>query len=193
MRRTSLTRIGRSSNQREQTGFLSKSPPSVQVLAIIVALVLTGGLIVTNSIGLFRNPAPQFVGRGLYVVDKTRNIEWMRCTVGQRWSGAGCTGRIMALSHSEASEAITMASRQLGSGWRLPDHQELKSLLCAKCGPPQIDPLFFPDTGKRPYWSSQKVFISPRNFWSVNFLTGHSYTGFFPDQALAIRLVRDLH
>ena len=35
------------------------------------------------------------------VIDLTHNIEWMRCSVGQIWSGAVCTGDAMPLNHDE--------------------------------------------------------------------------------------------
>ena len=125
------------------------------------------------------------------VIDLTHNIEWMRCSVGQIWSGAVCTGDAMPLNHDEVSKAIVIAQEQLGPGWRLPSREELEYLVCDICAPVKIELDSFPNTMAEPYWTGEINGMASRHIWSVNFMTGHSYGRFFPYQRLMVRLVRD--
>lgn len=131
--------------------------------------------------------------RGLLVQDLTGGIEWMRCTVGQVWDPTieTCTGDAVKLNHDEILQAIDQANDKLGDGWRLPNRSELEGLVCSSCPPPKINATLFPRTQSEPYWTSQRNFWSPKNYWSVNFMTGDTYGRFFPQQRLMVRLVRD--
>jgi len=42
-----------------------------------------------------------------------------------------------------------------------------------------------------PYWTGEVNGFAARHFWSVNFMTGYTYGRFFPQQELAVRLLRD--
>ena len=97
---------------------------------------------------------------------------------------------MLRLTQYEVAEAIQIANRELGGIWRLPTRKELEFLVCKSCPAPKIDKFVFPGTVSEPYWTGQRNWISPKNFWSVNFMTGHSYGRFFPYQRLAVRLVR---
>ncbi|WP_438960409.1 DUF1566 domain-containing protein [Nereida sp.] len=151
----------------------------------------------------------QFYERGNTVDDLTQGVTWLRCSVGQRWQTdtAQCIGEAKRLNFEEIEQVIVQANEQLGGEWRLPTKAELQQLLCEKCiskavrdndpneeeklVPAMIDQSVFPNTAAEPYWSSTKNWIAPRNRWSVNFMTGDSYGRFFPEQRLAVRLLRD--
>ena len=81
--------------------------------------------------------------------------------------------------------AISEAKRQLGGNWRLPTRQELESLVCEECTAPKINSKYFPKISPEAYWTSDKNTLNPKTFWSVNFMTGHSYSRFFPYQSSA--------
>lgn len=135
----------------------------------------------------------QYYERDHLVKDLARGIEWIRCSVGQRWDPEleTCWGEAVRLNHEEIAQVIEQANLQLGNGWRLPSLDELQSLVCAECDPPKIDPSLFPNTMAEPYWTRDKNFWSPRNYWTVSFMTGNRYGRFFPDQRMMVRLVRD--
>lgn len=137
--------------------------------------------------------AAQYYERDHIVTDLALGIEWLRCSVGQRWNPEAeiCRGEAVHLNHQEIAQVIEQANEQLGAGWRLPWRDELESLVCPECEPPKIDSLLFPNTLEEPYWTGEKNFWSPRNYWTVNFMTGHSYGRFFPEQKMLVRLVRD--
>jgi len=132
-----------------------------------------------------------YLVRDHLVVDLRNGLEWMRCSVGQIYEEGICTGEAVKLSHAEIAQAIKIANTELGGFWRLPSKAELKLLVCESCSPPKIEKTIFPQTMSEPYWTGDQNWISPKNYWSVNFMTGHSYARFFPEQQLAVRLVRE--
>ena len=143
------------------------------------------------SIYLTYTASAQFIGRQHTVKDLNNGTTWPRCSVGQAWDPAldTCTGEIVKLDHSQITYAIREAKRQLGGNWRLPTHAELESLICEDCPPPKINSKHFPNMSAEAYWTGDKNALNPKTFWSVNFMTGHSYSRFFPYQFLPVLLV----
>jgi len=135
----------------------------------------------------------QYYERDHLVKDLALGIEWMRCSVGQRWDTEQeiCWGEAIRLNHEEILQVIEQANAQLGDGWRLPNLDELQSLVCPECEPPKIDALLFPNTMAEPYWTGEQNFWSSRNYWTVSFMTGDRFGRFFPDQRMMVRLVRE--
>ena len=143
------------------------------------------------SIYLTYTASAQFIGRQHTVKDLNNGTTWLRCSVGQAWDPAldTCTGEIVKLDHNQITYAIREAKRQLGGNWRLPTHAELESLICEDCPPPKINSKHFPNMSAEAYWTGDKNALNPKTFWSVNFMTGHSYSRFFPYQFLPVLLV----
>ena len=133
----------------------------------------------------------QFLTRDHLIIDLQSGVEWMRCSVGQQWNGTSCEGDIIRLNHDDVAKAIVIANEQLGGNWRLPTRKELEGLVCAACESIKIDSDSFPQTVPEPYWTGEVNGFAARHFWSVNFMTGYTYGRFFPQQELAVRLVRD--
>jgi len=132
-----------------------------------------------------------FMVRDHLVIDLQNGVEWMRCSVGQVWSGSDCEGKALQLTQEDAAKAIIIANEQLGPGWRLPSRTELETLVCDECAPVKIELDSFPDTLAEPYWTGEINGFAPRHIWTVNFMTGHTYGRFFPTQEVLVRLVRD--
>jgi hypothetical protein len=153
----------------------------------LAGLILSLGLWLTASVA----NAANFMTRDHLVIDLRHGIEWLRCSVGQVWDGASCSGEVMTLDHAQIEQAINLANEQLGGNWRLPDREELEGLVCPTCGPPQIDAEIFPGTSGEPYWTGQVNNIARRFYYSVNFLNGWTFGRFLPTKQLAVRLVRD--
>ena len=133
----------------------------------------------------------RFVTQEHIVVDLENKIEWLRCSVGQRWNGNECLGNIVNLSLDMVPKALEIANEQLGGDWRLPSKMELKSIVCKKCPSPKIDKNIFPNTDNAPYWTGDRSIFNSKFYVSVNFHTGFSFNRFSPIKELAVRLVRD--
>ena len=152
--------------------------------------IISGVLAVAMPV-IAQTPADEaYVIKDDRVIDLRSGVEWLRCTVGQQFNEGACTGEVLRLTQDEAAEAIQVANRELGGIWRLPTLEELEFLVCESCPAPKINKSVFPGTVAEPYWTGQRNWISPKNVWSVNFMTGHTYGRFFPYQRLAVRLVR---
>ena len=135
--------------------------------------------------------AANYLARDHLVVDLRHGVDWLRCTVGQVWNGAGCEGDTVRLNHEDIEIAIKQAGDQLGGNWRLPRLNELEDLLCKSCQRPLIDSEIFPGTEPEPYWTGEQNSMSKQHYFSVNFFNGWIYGRFSPTQSLAVRLVRD--
>jgi len=135
--------------------------------------------------------ASHYLVREHIVLDLRSGVEWLRCSVGQIYSKGLCEGEIARFSLDQMDDVIKLANEELGGRWRLPTKKELALLVCDECPAPRIEKTIFPQTGAEPYWTGQKNWFSPKNYWSVNFMTGHSYARSFPEKPLAVRLVRD--
>jgi len=135
----------------------------------------------------------QFFEEGHLIRDVRNNITWLRCSVGQRWDydTGRCFGKVVKLSQDEIKEALAQADKQLGGKWRLPSVEELETLICDQCEPPKIRKKYFPNIEREAYWTGSKNFFNSRMYWSVNFMTGHSYSRFFSYQKLPLLIVRE--
>ena len=133
----------------------------------------------------------RFITKEHVVIDLERQIEWLRCSVGQRWNGNECIGNIINLSQDMVPKALEIANEQLGGTWRLPSKAELTSLVCKECPSPKINKEIFPNTDNAPYWTGDRSFFNSKFYVSVNFHTGFSFNRFSPIKELAVRLVRD--
>lgn len=90
------------------------------------------------------------------VYDKTSDLTWMRCSLGQKWKqGTGCVGSVMTFTFTEAQEQTTQQ-------WRVPSRVELDTLVdrerMKKFVSPTIDVHAFPDMDMKHlvYWTSTR-------------------------------------
>ena len=150
-------------------------------------------LILSFKISAFNvSQASSFYAKDHMVRDLKNNVIWLRCSVGQQWNGENCIGDVILMDHETIKLAIIIANEQLGGNWRLPNLEELSSLVCQEC---QRGEKFykktFPNTAPRAYWTGERNELVKRSYWTVNFFTGHNYGRFFPEQKMAVRLVKD--
>jgi hypothetical protein len=85
--------------------------------------------------------------------DMKTGLMWMRCALGQTWTGATCTGTVSKYVWSDAlaqAQAATFASH---SDWRVPNVKELLSIVERSCAP-AINSEIFPATSTWSYWTS---------------------------------------
>lgn len=117
------------------------------------------------------------------VTDKFTGLQWARCSLGQVFEKGLCKGEAHQLPWAIVSLVIE-------KGWRLPEIDELNSLVELRCIRAAINATFFPNTMPAAYWSATRFINKDGDFWQVNFLHGESSSE-PADTAAYVRLVRD--
>ncbi len=151
-------------------------------------IFLTVSLLLTASVA----SADDWKTEGRYkikdglVKDTKTGLMWMRCSLGQKWDGSTCQGEATRYSWEKAMEAPEQFEYASYKDWRVPSHDELKSLAQCSGGQPNkldkwhsqcdgdyasptIVQTAFPQTPGSWFWSS-----SPETddwFWSFPFTT----------------------
>ncbi len=118
------------------------------------------------------------------VTDISTGLIWKRCAEGQSWANNTCTGTATQFTWQEALQG---AAKQ--SGWRLPNKNELASLLEERCVSPAINVQLFPETPASGFWSSSPYANYTDYAWLVYFSyssVGDDYKG----HKYAVRLAR---
>lgn len=123
------------------------------------------------------------------VQDQATGLMWKQCAEGL--SGFGCSGGEAATLGWEGAQQQGRSSRFAGySDWRLPDREELLSLLESRCLGMDIDGVSFPNTPAGRFWTSTPASYYPGSAWRVHFVDGSIDYGTKRDRAY-VRLVRD--
>jgi len=144
------------------------------------------------------------------VTDIDKGLVWMRCSVGQSWTGRGCDGDARLLNWDRAKKVVDEFNREGKGDWRLPTQPELYSLTYCSTGRrtdfnidglgggcvgdfqvPTILLSVFPDTPAGNFWSSTPHANLSYSAWGVAFRTGYTGVGGRSDFT-HVRLVRDL-
>jgi len=96
----------------------------------------------------------------------------MRCTLGQTWSGATCTGSPTPYVWADALAAAQSSSFAGHTDWRIPNVKELLSIVERRCSP-AINDTVFPATFPGVYWTSSPNVAGPGvNAVTVSFSQG---------------------
>ena len=113
-------------------------------------------------------------------------LMWMRCSLGQSWNGSTCTGtaaiatwqgalQLAADINSDGSDADNDGQPGFAgyTDWRLPNRNELESIVEESCWSPAINAAVFPGTPSSWFWSSSPYAYDSDNAWYVNFNYGY--------------------
>jgi len=143
-----------------------------------------------NADILITRPDSLYTDHDDTVSDNKVGLMWQKCTLGL--TGPNCATEAAALILTwQAALAAANENTDYGySDWRLPNKNELESLLEDACFSPAINETLFPNTQSNPYWSSSPYAGNSASAWGVNFLNGYvgdydKYRGGY------VRLVRD--
>ena len=123
------------------------------------------------------------------VTDKITDLQWQRCSEGQTWDGAACTGNATTYTWQVALQLADGASYAGHSDWRLPNIKELASIVELACYDPAIDLQPFPGTPSGWYWSSTPDPYSWGHADVVSFYAGDAIDE-GKDQLHQVRVVR---
>ncbi len=155
----------------------------------LLALVL---LLISLSANAYTDGRYVIHTEGSMVLDKTTNLVWQRCSVGQTWNGNTCIGEAKTFTFDQAQQLSQ-------DGWRVPTIRELQSLRYCSTGfytkdmidledggetvplncndnaiKPTINTAVFPNTQKW-YWSSSPDVGNSDYAWDVYFYVGYVY------------------
>lgn len=141
----------------------------------------------TNPAILPSTPSDDFQIVAGGIAQHTRTgLDWQRCAVGQAWSGDTCVGESELMTWQEA---LAFANAQ--DGWRLPNVQELASIVEHCRSEPAINRNVFPETRPAGHWSSSPTATSFNSgIRTVQFFGGFGQ-GTGGSNPAAARLVRD--
>lgn len=136
-------------------------------------------------------PIARYTVAGELVSDTYTGLMWKKCSEGL--SGSDCaTGAAVSLSWQDALKRVATvnSSGSLGhSDWRLPNRNELASLVERQCVSPAINFTIFPGTPAQGFWTSTPYALNGILAWNVGFDVGDVAP--LPKTALrSLRLVR---
>ncbi|WP_175534518.1 Lcl C-terminal domain-containing protein [Thiocapsa roseopersicina] len=102
------------------------------------------------------------------MTDVVAQLMWMRCSVGQTWSGGTCLGEAAAYGWEAAQEvasALNANGSRFFNDWRIPKLRELAMIAERQCENPRINLTVFPNT-------------PPSLFWTDSLRPGEGFEGF---------------
>jgi len=124
-------------------------------------------------------------------VDNTTGLMWMRCSLGQKWDGNTCSGTAKTFSWAEGLKVAAGYEFSGYADWRLPNKNELESIVEDRCFSPAINAEVFPATPLAYFWSSSPYAAVSHGAWSVDFVYG-TVNASVKSGLMHIRLVREV-
>lgn len=126
------------------------------------------------------------------VSDNTTGLMWMRCSLGQTWDGKTCAGSATGFAWGTA---LQTAQKQEFAGykdWRVPNKNELESIIEERCASPMINATIFPATPPIYFWTSSPYAGQAHAAWSIDFAYGSVNASVKSGGNLHVRLVRNV-
>ncbi len=104
-------------------------------------------------------------------------LMWMRCSLGQTWNGTTCSREASRYTWAEALQAAQDTQFAGYTDWRLPNFNELFSIVELSCYEPAINAAVFPNTpfgweNRERFWSSSPDAANSGVAWNVRFDNG---------------------
>lgn len=158
-------------------------------LCFLGNVVANGNCTNENTAIPFSTPSSDFtVHNNGTVTHNATGLMWMRCSIGQTWQGERCTG---VASKFTWQQALTQDGTNYAgySDWRLPNKNELASIVELRCYNTSINGDIFPDTPSSWFWSSSPSYHTSNFAWYVHFYYGGFHT-YSKGDDYHVRLVR---
>lgn len=110
------------------------------------------------------------------VTHKTTGLMWKVCSEGQNYNNGLCEGGLNKVNWKSALEKAESSTYASHSDWRLPNINELNSIVELACQDPAVNEAVFPSTSSRAYWTSSPYAGSGATAWAIKFFSGTSFT-----------------
>lgn len=122
-------------------------------------------------------PNSRFTVQAGTATDSHTGLMWLRCSLGQKWSESlnTCTANFDVANKFTWNDALTITPTYQAQGfddWRLPNKNELSSIVDRACTGPAVNETIFPGTLNAGYWSSTPGRREEGYAWHVDFTTG---------------------
>ena len=92
------------------------------------------------------------------LTDTQSKLTWMRCSLGQVWTGATCTGAPGSFTWQSAQDEANKLDHEGGYAqhvdWRVPHIPELATIAERQCANPRINLTLFPATPTVYFWTA---------------------------------------
>lgn len=152
--------------------------PRAALLTMLTALVAPLAHAACNTSNIAADtPDARFIVAADTVTDSATGLVWKRCAEGL--SGTACaTGAALTATWGDALArvaTVNAASSTLGVGsadWRLPNRNELASLVERQCSAPAINASVFPATPAQSFWSASPYTLNALLAWYVDYNVG---------------------
>jgi len=112
-------------------------------------------------------------------LDTSTGLQWARCALGQEWDPdtENCTGSAQNHNWLTALQGAVAANESEDGlhgydDWRLPNIQELRSIVENRCSAPAMNPDIFSGAPDGRAWSASPSSKDSSQVWAVNFSTG---------------------
>lgn len=139
------------------------------------------------------SPSTRFVSESDgTTVDQLTQLMWMRCSLGQSWTGQSCRGqadRLTWIESSAAAERMNRGGSHFYNDWRVPSLRELATVAERQCTRPRINLQIFPGTPAAGFWSGTASLQDKGQAYSLDFDAGGIQQA-AQDAVLHVRLVR---
>jgi len=135
-------------------------------------------------------PSEDFRDRpdGTVLHHPTRLI-WQRCALGQSWDGTSCSGQAQLMNWETALQTSQNHVQADADDWRIPNRNELASIVETRCHSPAINGEVFPATPSEWFWTSSPNSANGDQAWVVTFTDGELQPAAISGE-YAVRLVR---
>ena len=126
------------------------------------------------------------------VTDTVTGLMWKQCSEGQSYSGGDCDGDASNYNWELALQqpaSVNSGGYAGHSDWRLPNINELASLVARDRYGPSINLERFPSTPAAWFWSSSPFANYSINAWKLSFADGVA-SSYYRGNSYHVRLVR---
>ena len=103
--------------------------------------------------------------------DKETKLTWKVCAEGQSYSFGHCADAATEMTWGEAVKTFG----DMGDNWRLPNAEELKSIVEERCKSPAINMMVFRNAPSSSFWSASQNDKNPAKARYVSFFDGNAY------------------